>query len=121
MYSEDKNFTSDLINSYAWDTAIVFIQTFGQSNYSRQSSLNTRFALQGTNNLAGTAKDQQCNIWDMASNGFEWTTETYSVSNYPCVVRGGSFNLSSYYASNRDYGNLTTADSMNCFRLTVYL
>lgn len=28
MYGEDKKFTSDLINSYAWDTVIVFLQTF---------------------------------------------------------------------------------------------
>ena len=40
MYS-DSNFTSDLINSYAWDTALVFIQEFSvDKDYSRQTSLN---------------------------------------------------------------------------------
>ena len=28
MYSSDSNFESDLMNSYAWDTAIVFLQKF---------------------------------------------------------------------------------------------
>ena len=47
MYS-DSNFESDLMNSYAWDTAIVFLQKFdNRANkaslkpYSRQNSLNT--------------------------------------------------------------------------------
>ena len=36
MY-KDTSFTSDLVNSYAWDTAIVFIQTFsGDTDYSKQ-------------------------------------------------------------------------------------
>ena len=35
-------FESDLINSYAWDTAIVFIQKFsGDANYSKQIGKNT--------------------------------------------------------------------------------
>ena len=57
MYS-DSNFESDLMNSYAWDTAIVFLQKFdNRANkaslkpYSRQNSLNTSLASQGTNNL----------------------------------------------------------------------
>ena len=47
MYS-DSNFESDLMNSYAWDTAIVFLQKFdNRANkaslkpYSQQTSLNT--------------------------------------------------------------------------------
>ena len=41
MYSSS-NFESDLINSYAWDTAIVFIQEFsGDTDYSRQAGRNT--------------------------------------------------------------------------------
>ena len=36
MYT-GKSFTSDLTNSYAWDTAIVFIQKFEDSDYSNQT------------------------------------------------------------------------------------
>ena len=40
MYT-GKPFTSDLINSYAWDTAILFIQTFGEDkSYASKISVN---------------------------------------------------------------------------------
>ena len=76
MYNSDK-FTSDLMNSYAWDTATVFIQNCGtNSKYSIQNSLNTSLLQTGTNSLSDTSKiDVQCNIYDMASNTIEWTTE----------------------------------------------
>ena len=42
LYSNNSNFESDLINSYAWDTAIVFIQTFsGDPDYSQQNRLQS--------------------------------------------------------------------------------
>ena len=67
MY-KDKTFTSDLMNSYAWDTAIVFIQKVTNKNYANQNSLNENdIANQGTNNLAVANQDKICNIWDMAS------------------------------------------------------
>lgn len=87
----DSNFISDLVNSYAWDTAIVFIQKCSENkNYSRQNSLNTEvLAKTGTNNLE--IKDVVCNIYDLASNCYEWTTETFMDSKNPCAGRGGSF------------------------------
>ena len=80
MYS-NSNFESDLMNSYAWDTAIDFLQkcdnrTDKTNPYSRQSSINTTLAIQGTNNLE--TEDKICNIYDMASNCRESTTETCS-------------------------------------------
>lgn len=108
MYNNILPFTSDLINSYAWDTAIVFEQAFDNRTtdktwlYSKQNSLNTSLATTGTNNLTDTTKqDKICNIWDMASNCWEWTTETYSYSNYPCVNRGGGYRDSCNYTSSR--------------------
>ncbi len=53
---------SDLINSYAWDTAIVFIQKYsGDSDYSRQNSLNTTLV------NTGTIGNERCHINDIAS------------------------------------------------------
>ena len=72
---------SDLINSYAWDTAILFIQKYGESNYSREigESTTRKLANTGKNILKSTNKeDSQLNIYDMAGNCWEWTTETYS-------------------------------------------
>ncbi len=122
MYASS-NFTSDLMNSYAWDTAIVFIQNFGQANYSKQGSLNTSLATQGTNNLTDTTKqDKQLNIWDMASNSFEWTTETHTNVDFPCVDRGGIYSRTSYYTSFRNHFSATNADSYDfSFRVALYL
>ena len=83
-------FTSDLMNSYAWDTATLFLQSCGtNTKYSRQTSLNKSFL------QTGTANDKQCNVYDMASNMIEWTTETSNDSSNPCVSMGGYCNSDS--------------------------
>ena len=106
MYSTN-TFKSDLINSYAWDTAIVFFQLFDNrvdknKPYSRQNSANTvELADKGSNNLV--KQDKVCNAYDMAGNTWEWTTENYNDSGLPCSTRGGSYYQSWYYASLRNH------------------
>ena len=84
MYKNDKYVESDLINSYAWDTAIVYIQAMGNSNYANQTDGN------GTLKNTGSTEDEKCKIFDMAGNLYELTTEysTYSYSShaYPCTI-----------------------------------
>ena len=127
MYGEDKKFTSDLVNSYAWDTAIVFLQTFDKRTsktkpYSQQNSLNSSLAPQGTNNLTDlTKQDKICNIWDIASNDIEWNTETSSYSGYPCVSRGGNYVFSSNYTSGRNSNSISGASDGVAFRAVLYL
>ena len=130
MYGSEAKVTSDLINSYAWDTAIVFIQKCGtesnSSTYSKtdgQSSTSTREPqTTGTNILKAASKvDKQCNIFDMAGNCFEWTTETHSDSYAPCVSRGGNYSYSNYYTSYRGYSNTSRAESIFSFRPLLYL
>ena len=125
-------FESDLVNSYAWDTATLFLQTFDNrtnkdslKKYSIQTSLNTKndgLASKGTNNLTDTSKqDKICNVYDMASNCFEWSTETYSNSGVPCTGRGGRYYSSYSYTSYRN-DNLTTRSSSSIsFRPLLYL
>ena len=101
MYNNDSSVgvESDLVNSYAYDTAIVFIQEMGNENYANKTSVNSSIA------NTGTIGDKVCNIHDMASNCWEWSTEysknTVSSSAYPCVSRGGCYGYSSYYAGCR--------------------
>ena len=110
MYTSN-NFTSDLMNSYAWDTAITFIQKCtDKPNYANQPRLNTSFLSTGTTN------DNPCNIFDMASNVREWTTETST--NYPCVVRGGGYDYSNRYASSRDYDITSYSKELRRFSST---
>ena len=112
---------SDLINSYAWDTAIVYIQNFsGDTDYSRQNSLNKSFANTGVNS------DEKCKINDMASNTFEWTTEyctyTRSSSAFPCTHRGGYFNNdSSSCTDNRSLNGAERSYNNRSFRCTLYM
>ena len=122
MYNSDK-FTSDLMNSYAWDTATVFIQNCGtNAKYSRQNSLNTSLLQTGTNSLTDTSKiDVQCNIYDMASNIVEWTTETSSNSSLPCVNRGGSYHSRDNYTSLRGGVNISGNNFVIGFRPLLYV
>ena len=111
---------SDLMNSYAWDTAIVYIQKFSEkTDYSRQTSKNTSLANTGVNS------DEVCKINDMASNTYEWTTEytTYTENStaYPCTFRGGNFNYSGIYTSYRNTGTTTSRSKDNAFRSVLYI
>ncbi len=95
MYSNLQNFESDLINSYAWDTAVLFLQEFGEENYSIKN--NTDYSIYNT----GTTADHPCNVYDMANNCIEWTTESYNDPECKCVIRGRpmreSMRIAEYY------------------------
>jgi len=115
MYS-NSNFESDLVNSYAWDTAIVFIQTFGQGNYSRRTSLSSSLS------KTGVVMDEQLNINDMAGNVVEWTTETRYHSGYPTTYSGGTYQYyNEFYTSHRNYNSLTNMVIFIGFRPIIYI
>ena len=121
MYSNLGKFESDLINSYAWDTAVLFLQEFGEANYSIKSSVNNSLANKGTSaSDYSDTRDVVCNVYDMASNCYEWTTETCSDSDLPCVGRGGSCG-SLNYTSWRDVDNASVANGGFSFRSVLYV
>ena len=121
MYNNDSSVEveSDLVNSYAWDTAIVFIQEMGNTNYANKSSVNS--SIMNT----GTTGDEVCNIHDMASNCREWSTEysTNAESSLarPCVSRGGGYEFSYILTAHRNYIIATYKGSSHSFRLTLYV
>ena len=116
MYDEQQPFTSDLMNSYAWDTAISFIQKCtDKTNYANQTSLNESFSSTGTTN------DNPCNIFDMSSNVGEFTTETSSYSDFSCVHRGGDCIVSNNYTSRRSFNYTSSSYSYIGFRPLLYL
>ena len=131
MYGEVKEnnelvYASDLVNSYAWDTAIIFIQTYSTetdaSSYASQNK-STSFANTGKSN------DKYCNIFDMSGNAYEWTTEysTYAITSdfRPCVYRGGYYNadlgLAINYTSYRYYHRTTYSLSDLGLRPLLYV
>ena len=128
MYLENSNFTSDLMNSYTWDTTIDFLQKCddregeNKTPYSRQTSLYGGMAEKGT---IGTDKeDKICNIYDMARNCYEWSTETSSNGEWLCVARGECYNdgnntTSFRYGTGISYSNIYGAGVT--FRPILYL
>ena len=131
MYGEIKEnnklvYASDLVNSYAWDTAIIFIQTYsGKTDYASHNESKTTKAFTAT----GKNNDKYCNIWDMSGNAYEWTTEYSATSNnsnfLPCVYRGGCYyapnDEAGDYASNRNSAFTTGSLSFCGLRLLIYV
>lgn len=114
-------FESDLVNSYAWDTAIVFIQTFsGDTDYSRQIRLQTTIAKCGESH-SGSTYDIKCNIYDMAGNTCELSTEAYLDTSNPCSYRGGSYLYTEVFTSSRITTNVGYCDVDGAFRSILYL
>ncbi len=116
---------SDLINSYAWDTAVLYIQKFsGDTDYSMQDGKSISIN-NGLTNTGKNSNDEVCKIHDMASNCFEWTTEnsTYTVSSSaePCVNRGGYCTGSGDYASHRGDSSAPYSSRYCTFRPTLYI
>ena len=116
------NVTTDLINSYAWDTAIVYIQNFSEyADYSYQTGKNINSSLTNT----GINKDEKCKINDMASNTHEWTTEysTFTGRTYasPCTARGGYFGAIIDKTCQRLHSEATISDRKHTFRPILYI
>ena len=135
MYT-NKPFDSDLINGYAWDTAIIFIQEFGGdilekgysyfgdnggAIYSNAVPVNSSIASKGTSgsNYTGT-RDVMCNIYDMASNSMEYSTEATWDDDNPYTARGGNSanQYNSVYCAGRR--NMGTRIGM-AFRPILYM
>ncbi|MCI9178183.1 MAG: hypothetical protein HFJ28_06540 [Clostridia bacterium] len=115
MYSSNY-FESDLVNSYMWDTAIVFIQNYsGNRNYAKKKSVNS--SLKST----GKAGDKVCNIHDMASNCWEWSTEHNADTSYFCIGRGGCYAEESYYSTTRVTSILSVSVDYVSFRIGLYI
>ena len=129
--------TTKLVSSYAWDTAISFIQIknsdYGTNSpegnyYNSDSFTYTDIAgdKQTKNNNSSTLiptgqTTALSNIYDMGGNLYEYTTESGSYESNPYVYRGGGYSYSydDYPAGFRGniFGN---AYSSRGFRVTLY-
>ena len=126
MYT-GKPFTSDLINSYAWDTAIIFIQKCGtEENASKYASANNCNGFKKTGeNQTGDKPDKYRNIYDMSGNARELTTETSASRSYTCTLRGGRYHSDSgrsdYCTNWRDWSGSDYGSGSSTFRPLLYL
>ena len=120
--------TSQLISSYAWDTALNFICQTNTEGYVLATTTDDSYGNIGTKNktqTGGYPADCYSNVYDLLGNCYEWTTEysshTYSSYSYPCVIRGGLYSYSNIYAAVRDSHSTDGSSSDYSFRLQLYV
>ena len=132
-----------LVSSYAWDTAIAFMQKsvsdYGtsspQGNYSNttftytditgatKTKAKSSSVLALTTVLVPTGQTTPvCNIYDMGGNVWEWTTESCSLASGPYALRGGYYGI--IFAHDPAGGRVSRSDAANegnGFRLTLFM
>lgn len=120
---------SKLCSSYAWDTALNFIDLKEENKgwITSGTGGNYKQEVGGTGRLEKTGYHSINNIYDMAGNVYEWTTEGYYENATVASNRGG------YYASElvngklaspaalRSYNDRTYRAIGNGFRITVFI
>lgn len=97
MYNENIHFVSELISSYAWDTALNFICQTNSSGYKLAVTNERGYGNIGTDNKTNTGMyvaSEYSKINDMIGNLWEWTTEYCSMENLPYTVRSRSLEIS---------------------------
>ena len=126
MYTDKEQYgvISQLISSYAWDTALNFICQNSKHGYMLATTTNNDYGNIGTGSpgkrpTGNYPSDCYSNIYDLLGNCYEWTTE-YS-SDAPCVIRGGCYYEGGNYAASRKCDNIQTSTSFYSFRLSLYI
>ena len=115
-----------LVSSYAWDTALDFIQKANSDNeHSDYATSSPEGNYSNTNygdSLIRTGQTTAVsNVYDMGGNLYEFTTESSSYEYNTCVIRGGGYD--EYYAhtpAGTRYYNYGNAYMYNGFRITLY-
>ena len=129
--------TSYLCSSYAWDTAVNFIQNNSTAkNYATSiegfnGNWNPQAVKDPSGNVikpAGTSQQlntglttQFCNIFDMGGNEAEFTTELNPGTSETVVLRGGGYNYYVLPAGYRWDGSSGLAHFIYGFRATLFL
>lgn len=125
MYEENDYFQTDLINSYAWDTTCNWMRNNNINIDDSTSYGNYQNSTDGMNKVVESGSNNRWrvnNIYDMAGNTWEYTTEEYGDHEKYHIGRGGGYWNSGdiYPISTRG----TSDDSSNLsigFRVVLYL
>ena len=129
MYN-NANYTSSLPSSYAWDTALKFLEQTGNEEYLTDSSQGNYFNTQyggktqpNASTLIKTGKTTAVkHLYDMGGNVYEWTTERYSNVEATKVSRGGFYGfLSTDEPAIGRFSSSNTADQAIGFRVAIFV
>ena len=121
MYSENSYVKSELISSYAWDTALNFICQTNSAGYTLATTTNDTYGNFGRRQNTGVySADNYSNIHDLLGNCAEWTTEYSNHDNNPCVMRGGG-DISISYAADRNDESESYSYDIFSFRIQLYI
>lgn len=137
-----KRATTYLCSSYAWDTAINFIQNNGlrpdgtktidyaTSTENYNENWNGKIVLNALGNIIKSKTETKrlktgettakCNIFDMGGNVAEFTTELNPGTTEPCVLRGIDYYWNGPSGSRCDYTTEFEGASSG-FRITLFL
>ena len=122
LYNGSEFVKSELISSYAWDTALNFICQTNTEGYLLATTTSSNYGNIGRNiqHTGMYIQDNYSNIHDMLGNIVEWTTEYHTPTNGSCVFMGGYSDTGSYSA--RRYYKPTTHSTYNLgFRTQLYI
>ena len=121
MY-ETTGFESDLVNSYAWDTALKFIQSFSTNKNYANKEIPQNDIIKCGEIFSGEEKDVECNIYDMAKTPGEYITESFVLSETYSIVRGSVFMNTYHRPIGRDpVLDISTSYNYISFRPILYL
>ncbi len=116
--------TTQLISSYAWDTALNFICQTNSAGYTLATTTSYRYGNIGTNRITKTgeyAADNYSNIHDLLGNCNEWTTEYSTNGMTDCVGRGGTERVYGSYAAFRFSFVYSDNHADMSFRIQLYV
>ena len=132
MYNGNEFVTSELISSYAWDTALNFICQTNEEGYllatttdDAYGNINKGYSNTNRTQTGEYSADNYSNINDLLGNCSEKTTEYSSYTSYghsyPCVGRGSSYSSSNNFAARRGSGDPTGRSATGSFRIQLYV
>ena len=126
VYGENDYVKSELISSYAWDTALNYICQTNSAGYILAITSDSNYGNIKTDNSTKTGEyeaDKYNNIYDFLGNRLEWTSEYSDNLLNDWVYRGGCYEMTNYdnYAAGRKgFGPTSTGENIG-FRLQIYV
>lgn len=88
LYAKNQNMLGGMISGAAYDQVMKFVD--GDTNYNVTSTTQVAHNLSNVYNTGSKSEDKGYNVYDLAGNVYEWTTEADSTDIR--VTRGGSYN-----------------------------